>query len=103
LNLQYSVFRSKTYKGIDRQTRTWSYLVRSLERADEYPSKGACPLIKLATFGNVESAKGALRHEANMQQVFGIIGDYDGEQVSIDRAADLLGAQGIEAFFYTSA
>jgi len=103
LNLQYSTFRSDTYKGITRHSRTWSYLVRTLEQVDEYAEKRACPMIKLATFGKVESAKGALRHRANMVEIYGIIGDYDGEQVSIARAADLLGAQGIEAFFYTSA
>lgn len=102
LALQYSVFRSKNYKGIGRHTRTWSYLMKSLEQPGEFPSKDACPLIKLATFGDLESAKGALRHEANMLEVFGIEADYDGEQVSVDKAAAMLEFQNIEAMIYTS-
>lgn len=102
LQLQYSVFRTKTYKGISRQSRTWSYLVRSLEQPDEHASKEACPLIKLATFGNAESAKGALRHGANMQRVHGIEADYDGELVSVEKAAAMLEFYGIEAVVYTS-
>lgn len=102
LDLQYSVFRSKTYKGIARQSRTWSYLVKSLEQPDEYASKESCPLIKLATFGDVKTPNGALRHEANMQQVHGVEADYDGEQVSVEKAAALLEFSGIEAIIYTS-
>lgn len=102
LNLQYSTFLSKTYPGITRQSRTWGYLVKSLEQPDEYASKEKCPLVKLATFGDKASAKGMLRHESNMLQVYGCEADYDGEQVSVDKAAALLEFYGIEAIIYTS-
>lgn len=102
LNLQYSVFRTKTHKGITRQSRSWSYLVKSLEQPDEYPSKGTCPLLKLATFGNTKSANDVLRHEANMLQVYGVEADYDSEQVSVEKAAAMLDFYGIESVIYTS-
>lgn len=102
LNLQYSTFLSKTYPGITRQSRTWSYLVKSLEQPDEYASKEKCPLVKLATYGDTPSVKGMLRHGPNMLKVCGIEADYDGEQVSVEKAAAMLEFYGIEAAIYTS-
>ena len=64
--------------------------------------KEALPLLKLGTFGNVATIKGSLRSNNNLQSVTGIEGDYDGEKVSIEQAAELLEAAGIAAAFYSS-
>tara|TARA_R110000851_G_scaffold165169_2_gene309942 strand:+ start:150796 stop:153264 length:2469 start_codon:yes stop_codon:yes gene_type:complete len=102
-NLQYSEFRSTTDPDVIRRGEDWIYIVKSLERPKEFLSKKQCPLIKLASFGNVRSKKkGFLRHESNMLDVCGIEADYDGEKVSIESAGLLLQTYGVEAFIYTS-
>lgn len=64
--------------------------------------KESLPLLKLGTFGNVATIKGSLRSNDNLQSVTGIEGDYDGEKVSIEEAAERLEAAGIAAAFYSS-
>ncbi len=73
-----------------------------------HKSKGAAtkeelPLLKFASFGDKLSKQGSLRHDANVTQVSGIEGDYDGELVPMDDAVRTLGALGLAAVFYTSA
>lgn len=70
------------------------------ELAAEFPTfraaeKDRLPLIKLAVFGNVRTAKGSLRHDANLVSVDGVEGDYDGEAVSMEEASDRLAASRI--------
>jgi hypothetical protein len=70
------------------------------------PSKAALPLLKLAKFGREPSAAGCLRYDANLTAVCGAEGDYDGlplgdgRHLTIDAAAVLAQAQGLEALFY---
>lgn len=77
----------------------WPWL---LEPAHTYPTKAACPLIKLATFGELRSIKDSLRHDANVLQVWGVECDYDGEQVPLALAAQMLQALNVEALLYSS-
>ena len=102
LPLQYSVFKTGAARHVERKSNSWSYLVKSLEQPEEHTNKESCQWIKLATFGNTRTEKGSLRHNANMQEIFGVEGDYDGEAVSIDKAAAMLRFNGIEAFIYSS-
>jgi hypothetical protein len=69
-----------------------------------YPTKAACPLLKLATFGEHRNVNGAgsLRNDENVLEVFGAEGDYDGEQVTLVEAAAKCEAAGVRALFYTS-
>jgi len=67
-----------------------------------YPSKAACPLVKLATFGDQRTPRGALRHEANILSISGIEADYDAEQMSPEEAYGALTLHGIRALIYTS-
>ena len=67
------------------------------------PEKDALPLLKLARFGDVVSKKHCLRHDANVVAVTGIEGDYDGEQVPMQHAAETLSALGLAGLLYTSA
>lgn len=66
------------------------------------PSKAALPWVKLAAFGDQRTPKGSLRHNANVQTIDGIEGDYDQEVTSVDEAAALLRRAGLAAMLYTS-
>ena len=66
------------------------------------PSKNKLPLIKLAVFGTKPSPEGCLRHDANVQQITGLEGDYDGEKIGRDEAVAIAKAAGLRALLYTS-
>jgi P4 family phage/plasmid primase-like protien len=66
------------------------------------PTKDQLPWLKLATFGDVRSAKGSLRHDANMLAITGVEADYDGEKIPFDDAVGILEKAGLEALLYTS-
>jgi hypothetical protein len=66
------------------------------------PRKDALPWLKLARFGDSRTSKGSLRHDANMQAISGIEGDYDAEHVSFYEARDVLEQQGVTCIIYTS-
>jgi hypothetical protein len=64
--------------------------------------KAKLPWLKLATFGDVRTKDGSLRHDANLQAICGIEADYDAELVTFDTAAERLEKQGLGAILYTS-
>lgn len=78
-------------------------LYESLRSAPEYPRKDACPLIKLATFGDLRATSGSLRHDGNLLKVHGVEVDYDAGTVSFDEAQERLALAGINAVLYTTA
>jgi len=67
-----------------------------------YPSKQACPLIKLATIGDARTDAGCLRSEANIPSVSGVECDYDAGVMQPEEARDLLTMHGIQSLIYTS-
>lgn len=85
--------RSMPLEEIERVIRT------TLAAAD----KTGLPLLKLASFGLIRSEKGCLRHDANVETVHGVEGDYDGEVVPMAQAAETLSKHGVAAVLYTSA
>ena len=66
------------------------------------PNKAALPWLKLASFGNARSPRGSLRHDANVIEIHGIEADYDGEQITLDRARTILAGASLAAILYTS-
>jgi hypothetical protein len=80
----------------------WAALQAVLADPPTYPSKAACPWLKLGAYGDARTPNGSLRHNANLLCVTGLEGDYDGERVSIEEAAGLARAAGLSAFLYTS-
>lgn len=78
-------------------------LERVIRAVKPAPAKENLPLLKLARFGESRSERGALRHDANVVEVFGIEGDYDDKSMPMGHAAELLSARGIAALLYTSA
>lgn len=102
--LRFSVFASVTdHKSVDARGTTWPELVEMIQSPKVHASKRACPLLKLATFGDRPNDKGNLRHDGNVDQVFGIEADYDAELVTPAEGAALLRAAGVRAVIYTSA
>lgn len=85
----------------DYQT-TWEQLCQRIEDPKVFYQKKSMPLLKLALFGNDVTDQGSLRHDSNVLEVYGLEGDYDAEQVSMEDAAKMLERHGIEAMLYTS-
>jgi hypothetical protein len=102
MDLAVTVFADVRALTKKEETYKWRRVVSVLSSPQERASKKDCPLLKLATFGDVPTGKGALRHDANMLEVHGVEGDYDGGKVSVDEAAGMLKNHGIEALIYTS-
>jgi putative DNA primase/helicase len=105
LRLRLAIFSD--VRGTATSTRQgwtdWDSLVRDLCDPPEYAAKADCPLIKLATFGNKESANGSLRHDGNVLNVSGLEGDHDAGTLSPQDAAELLRQAGVRALIYTTA
>lgn len=65
-------------------------------------AKASLPWLKLASFGDLRSDKGSLRSDRNLLSIHGVEGDYDGEQITLDRARQIIAQAGLAAILYTS-
>ncbi|MFO1267130.1 MAG: hypothetical protein U1F67_10375 [Rubrivivax sp.] len=101
----YTVFASvSAIDKCDRRGTTWGGFCRVIAHGGgkTYASKKACPLLKAATFGDNANAKGSLRHDGNVADIFGVEGDHDEGTVSPAEAAARLRLAGIRAIIYTT-
>ena len=64
--------------------------------------KSVLPWLKLANFGIKRTAENSLRHNANVETITGIEGDYDDKEMAFDRAVELLSQARLNALIYTS-
>lgn len=71
-------------------------------KAATAPTKAQLGWLKLARFGEARTAKGSLRHDANLIAISGLEADYDAETMTVDAAVELLEQQGIASILYTS-
>lgn len=78
-----------------------SELVKAI-KSERAPAKARLPLLSLASYGDVKSDKGSLRHAANLKAVHGIEADYDGEEMSFDEAIRRVRTAGVESILYTT-
>lgn len=101
-HITWTRFMDRSASSARELQHGWSELVEHLQHAGPYSAKSLCPWIKLATFGQVRSGKGALRHDSNLLQITGVEGDYDGEQMQPEEAVALLERAGLRALVYTS-
>ncbi|MHB0706010.1 phage/plasmid primase, P4 family [Roseomonas mucosa] len=85
-------------KEVERTFRTLAPSILKRTAAE----KAKLPWLKLARFGDSQTAKGSFRHDANVLSIDGIEADYDGEAVSLDEACALLRAADLAAMVYTS-
>ncbi|WP_354089857.1 AAA family ATPase [Brevundimonas faecalis] len=66
-------------------------------------SKKSLPWLKLARFGDVPKLPGgSLRHDANLETIDGVEGDYDAGVVTLDEAAKRLRAANLAGILYTT-
>lgn len=100
--LNWTELPDKSGTTMTAHSGTWPDLLERIRNAGTFPSKEKCPWVKLATFGAIRSPKGSLRHNDNTQAVYGIEGDYDGEVMTMEKAAHLLESYGIRAALYPS-
>ncbi len=82
--------------------KSWPEVFTSLQKVKAVSDKKTSALIKMAKFGDQVSGKGSLKHDGNLIELWGIEGDYDGEEVSIEDGQKLLEQHGIRAILYTS-
>lgn len=101
--LRWTVFRDVHSTFAQEGVGVWADVVSLLTSDRAYPSKSACPLFKGATFGSERTAAGAIRSDTNMQMVWIIEGDYDGAEVSVDQAIEMLERHHIRALVVTTA
>jgi hypothetical protein len=76
--------------------------LREIIEAQTAERKDLLPWIKFAVFGERRTKENSLRCDANVNWVTGCEADYDGEQISIDQAKEIIDKAGIEALIYTS-
>ena len=100
--VQWTEFGSVAAGEAWHRSGTWAALIERIRSAGSYPTKAACPWLKLATFGNARSSKGSLRHDGNVLQISGIEGDYDGEVMQPEEALRRLEAAHVRCAIYTS-
>ena len=98
----WTQFADRYAAAAAQHNQTWSQLIETLRHAGPYPSKTSCPWIKLATFGELRTDDGCLRHDRNLVEIHGIEGDYDQGEVSPAQAIALLEQAQIRACVYTS-
>lgn len=99
--LVVTLFRDRFATVQERCTLTLPELAERCRNCTA-PAKERLPWIKLATFGARRTERGSLRHDGNVVGITGIEGDYDGEAMPLDEAADRLTAQGVACVLTTS-
>ena len=71
-------------------------------RTARAPTKQQLRLFSLCSYGDKRTSKNSLRHDANVRECFAVVGDYDGEKVSLTEAAEALHRARIAALLVTT-
>jgi hypothetical protein len=100
--IHWSVFGTKDADRIMREDGDWQDLLRRIATSGPHPSKATCPWVKMARFGDIRTAKNSLRCNENVQEIYGVEGDYDDEVMQPEEAIAKLEAAHIKAVVYTS-
>jgi hypothetical protein len=96
-----TVFRDKGASQKTEQQTTLRKMVGGL-KVTRAPSKAQLPWLKLATFGHFKTEKNSYRNDANVVDIFGAEADYDGETITMDRAAHVITNANVGAVIYSS-
>jgi P4 family phage/plasmid primase-like protien len=97
-----TVFSDRSGVYAQEHSTTWAGLCDWFEQLPTYPDKSSCPLVKLATFGEQRTAKGSLRHNANVTAVYGLEGDYDAGTIPPEQAQQVLQLCGVAGAIVTT-
>lgn len=92
-------FAADTKKEIDH---SWDEFCDHVKHAGPYAVKSVCPWLKGATFGEIRTDKGSLRHNGNVLNVTFLEADFDAENVSFLEAVERLEKHNIKALVYTT-
>lgn len=76
--------------------------IKELILSSNAPSKDKLRWLKTALFGENRSPKGSLRHDANIETIYGLEADYDDEKITFDQAREILTKAGVLSILYTS-
>src|SRR5450830_472619 len=98
-----TVFNDLRAKTAEVRQGSYADLVRLVTGPQTYPSKRACPLLAMATFGDEATDSGSYRSDKNLKEITGVVIDYDGEKIPLSEAISTLATWGIQAVGYTSA
>jgi hypothetical protein len=101
-SIHWTEFSDQFAGRMVEHVHAWDALVEFIREAGGYAEKKACPWIKLATFGQQRTGKGALRHDDNVVELYGVEGDYDGMAMQPEEGIRLLERAGVRACVYTS-
>jgi hypothetical protein len=99
-------FRITLFRSVSA-TNAEEHEVNALELAatiarNTFDRKEECPLLKTARYGERRSAKGSLRHDANVTAITGVIADYDGEELAFSQLVEQLRHAGLLSVAYTT-
>jgi hypothetical protein len=100
--LTFTLFPDLTGSTAIEYPTTTKALADWLRGLPEYPDKASCPLISVNRFGSLKSNQGSLRHDTNIVEPGGLIGDYDVGTLPPAEAAGMLQVLGIEAVIVTT-
>lgn len=92
-------FAADSKKEIDH---TWEEFIDHVQHAGPYAVKSVCPWLKGATFGEIRTDKGSLRHNGNVLNVTFLEADFDAENVSFLEAVERLEKHNVKALVYTT-
>ncbi|MGL4649731.1 MAG: hypothetical protein ACRC1H_10015, partial [Caldilineaceae bacterium] len=87
-----TIFADDTKVNAKVKYLTWAQVCQRFINPFTYPSKKACPLVKLGRFEHDTRRRGG-----KLLTVDALMGDYDAEKVSAEQAQALLHEAGIEA------
>jgi hypothetical protein len=99
--LHVTFFRGKSAMTLWTKDMTLEAL-RGLIQTTDASEKDALPWLKLATFGDKKSDKWSLRHDANVNSISGVEGDYDRKLMSFETAYERLKRAGLSSLLYAS-
>lgn len=102
--IPFTVFESIHDKTAPVTEQTWAQIYDMLVSVDAHEVKNACPLIKMASFGDEPNPNGSgmMRHDGNVISVSGVECDYDVGDLEIEKACAMLERAGIKALLYSS-
>lgn len=101
--MKFTRFPDLAAHTMDRVELTFEALVSWIQTQPIYPTKAACPLVSFATYGDICSTKGSLRHDGNILDATGAVGDYDAGVVTPEEAEAMLSLVGVRALIVTTA
>lgn len=104
--MKLSLFTNVAATSIETVDVSWDDFCSQFSNPPTYASKAACQLFSLTEFGqmvNPNTDSGSLKHNANVVQTHGVLGDYDGEIIDPEVVVARLREANVRALVYTSA